>query len=76
MRLQPHAEARTRLRRSTTPSISRLTAQHQEIERLQEQAAAAGNVRAAWLCQFLWELFHGGFGSHSAGFSVINNGEF
>ena len=32
--------------------------------------------RAAWLCQFLWELFHGGFGSHSAGFSVINNGEF
>ncbi|MBP5867891.1 hypothetical protein F3K40_12795 [Streptomyces sp. LBUM 1478] len=45
MRLQPHAEARTRLRRSTTPSFSRLTAQHQEIEQLREQAAAAGNVR-------------------------------
>ncbi len=44
-RLAKRDESLAELTAFKTLAISRLTAQHEEIERLREQAAAAGNVR-------------------------------
>ncbi|MEN8649465.1 hypothetical protein ABCR94_02120 [Streptomyces sp. 21So2-11] len=44
-RLARRDEALTELTEFKTLAVSRLAAQHQEIERLREQAAGAGNVR-------------------------------
>lgn len=60
---------------SALPAPSRPSPEQGPGERPAMRAWAPA-LWADWLCQFLWESFHGDFGSHSAGFSVINNSEF